>query len=423
MGRLYLLALLALAACSRQAERGPFVLRIAVVGPLTGVSPRVPESSAAFATDLAFQALLYPDRNGAPRSLLLRTFKRLGPTRYRIAIDPVVRFSDASPVTFDDVVRAVAYWDIRATRDGDEILLESPTGALEAKLYYSAIYRDAGGEVFGTGPFRVAEQSPWRVVLERVHPAPGRIDRVELVAFPSSRDMLSRTLRGETNGVALLSERQAEFLEGVPSLKVVHSPSPHARAVVFNEKRVPGAEWQALRSALPFGRIAPFACGANVLAESPLARVGGEVPPGRPLAISNMTFDTVTPFVGLALRRALGARGGPLSRPDPGSLSAAGMLADFDLTVRNALVWPPVVLALSWGTGSPFNASGYSNPAVDEAFARGDAEAAAAEIRRTAPFVVLCRGERIAAFDARIRNPTLGWWGVLDTLPDWEVEP
>jgi hypothetical protein len=399
------------------------VLRIAVVGPLTRVDPRILESNAALATDLAFQTLLYPDRDGRPRSRVARAFERLGPTRYRIALDPDVRFSDGSPVAFEDVARAVAFWDVAARRDGDWIVFESPTGALEAKLYYTALYREVAGEVLGTGPFRVAEQGPWRVVLERIRPAPGRIERVELVAFPSSRDTLARTLRGETNGVAGLSERQAEFLDGVSSLKVARAPAPHARAIVFNHGRLPRAEWEALRAAIPFGRIAPFACGASVDPDPSLATVGGDLPRGRALAISNLTFDTATPLVGLALRRALGERGGPLTRPDPGSLSAAGTLVDFDLAVRNVLVWPPVVLALGWATGSPLNATGFSNPEVDAAFARGDAEAAAAEIARSAPFVALCRGERIGAFDARIKNPTLGFWGVLDTLPEWEVEP
>lgn len=419
----FLVLLLAAAACSRPPERGSFVLRIAVVGPLTRVDPRYAETSATLATDVVFQGLLYPGTDGSPRSRVLRAFERLGPTRYRIALDPGVRFSDGSPVTYDDVARTVAQWDVAVRREGDGIVLESPTGALEAKLYYTALHREAGGEVIGTGPFRVAEQGPWRVVLERVRPAPGRIERVELVAFPSSRDTLARTLRGETNAVVALSERQAEFLEGVPGLKVVRSPAPYARAVVFNEARLRREEWQPLREALPFGRIAAFACAPSVGIEPSLPTVGGELPPGRPLGIGNVTVDTAAPLVGLSLRRALGTRGGPLTRPDPGSLWAAAALADFDLTVRNVLVWPPVVLALSWTTGSPLNATAYSNPAVDTAFARGDAEAAAAEIRRTAPFVALCRGERIAAFDARVRNPTLGWWGVLDTLPDWEVEP
>jgi hypothetical protein len=415
--------LLALAACSRPAERRPFVLRVAVVGPLTRVDPRAAESSAAYATDLTYDAILYPGLDGRARSRVARSFERLGPSRYRLVLDPGVRFSDGAPLAFEDVARAVALWDVSARREGDAIVLESPTGALEAKLYYSAIYREAEGRVLGTGPFRVTEQTPWRVALERVRPAPGRIARVELLAFPSSRDTLSRTLRGETNGVALLSERQAEFLEGIPGLTVVRSPAPHARAVVFDEKRLPQAEWQALRAALPFGRIAPFACGAGAEPDPSLATVGGALPPGRPLAVVNRTFDTAPPLVGLAIRRALGPRGGALTRPDPAAIVAAGARLDADLTVRNVLVWPPVTLALVWGTGSPFNTTGYSNPAVDEAFARGDAEAAARELFRAAPFVVLCRGERIAAFDARIRNPSLGWWGVLDTLPEWEIEP
>jgi hypothetical protein len=422
--RLASLALcLALAACSRPPERGLFPLRIAVVGPLTRVDPRSSESHATLATDLAFEPVLQPGPDGRPRPRVARAFERVGPTRYRIALDPEVRFSDGSPVGFEDVARSVALWDVTARREGDWIVLESPAGALEAKLYYSALYREVGGQVLGTGPFRVVEQGPWRVALERVRPVSGRIVRVELVAFPTSRDTLARTLRGETNAVGGLSEREAEFLEGVQSLKVVRAPAPHARAVVFDPRRLPRGEWEALRAALPFGRIAPFACGNSAEVDRSLATVGGELPAGRPLAISGRTVDAATPLVGLALRRALGSRGGSVVRADPGKLAAVGTKVEADLTVQNVLVWPPVMLALGWATGAPFNAAGYSNPAVDEAFARGDPEAAAAEIARTAPFVALCRGERIAAFDARIRNPTLGTWGVLDTLPEWEVEP
>jgi hypothetical protein len=414
--------LLALAACSRPPERGPFPLRIAVVGPLTQVHPRLAQSHATLATDLAFETILHPGTDGRARSRVARAFERLGPTRYRIALDPEVRFSDGSPVAFEDVARSVALWDVTARREGDWIVLESPAGALEAKLYYTPLYREVGGEVLGTGPFRVVEQGPWRVALERIQPVSGRIVRVELVAFATSRDTLARTLRGETNAVAGLSEREAEFLEGVQSLKVVRAPAPHARAVVFDPRRLPRAEWEALRAALPFGRIAPFACGHAAEVDRSLATVGGELPAGRPLAISGWTLDAATPLVGLALRRALGARGGDLTRMDPSKL-AAGTRVEADLTVHSVLVWPPVVLALGFATGAPFNATGYSNPAVDEAFARGDAEAAAKEIFRTAPFVALCRGERIAAFDARIKDPALGVWGALDTLPEWEVEP
>ena len=420
MRRLLVLALWAsLLSCSERAGREPLVLRIAVPGPLTRVDPRIAESNAALATDLVFQAVFYPDREGRPRSLIARALERLGPTRYRVALDPAVTFSDGSPVTIDDVARAVSLWDMTATREGEWIVLESPSGAIEAKLFYSAVYRETAGEVLGTGSFRVVEQTPWRVDLERVRSVPGRINRVQLIAFPSGRDTLARTLRGETNGVYGLTERQVEFLEGVPFLKVTRTPGPQMRAVVFNHQTLSAGEIRALRAALPLGRIAPLACSRPDLQNPHLPAVAGEIPAGRPLAIAPLTPDQATPLVGLALRRALGPRGGPIQRADP--TAARGSPAD--ITVRNVLAWPPVVLALSWATGSPGNTTGYSSAAVDAAFARGDVDAAAAEIERTAPFVALCRTERIAAFDARIKNPTLGWWGVLDTLPEWEVEP
>jgi hypothetical protein len=418
--RLLVLALwVSLLSCSERAGREPLVLRIAVPGPLTRVDPRLAESNSALATDLVFQTVLHPDRDGRPRSHVARALERLGPTRFRIALDPAARFSDGSPVAFDDVARAVSLWDMTATREGEWIVLESPSGAIEAKLFYSAVYREAGGEAIGTGPFRVVEQTPWKVDLERVRPVPGRIDRVQLVAFPSGRDTLARTLRGETNGVYGLTDRQVEFLEGVPSLKVTRTPGPQTRAVVFDHQTLSPDEIRALRAALPLGRIAPLACSRPELRNPNLPEVAGEVRPGRPLTIAALVPDQATTLVGLALRRALGPRGGPIQRADP--TAARGPAAD--ITLRSMLVWPPVVLALSWATGSPGNTTGFSSAAVDAAFARGDVEAAAAEIDQTAPFVALCRAERIAAFDARIRNPTLGWWGVLDTLPEWEVEP
>ncbi len=49
--------------------------------------------------------------------------------------------------------------------------------------------------------------------------------------------------------------------------------------------------------------------------------------------------------------------------------------------------------------------------------------AAMDELRRDPPLVLVCRRERIVAVDSRIKNATLGTWGILETLPDWEVSP
>jgi hypothetical protein len=410
-------------ACSTRPESAPFVLRIAVIGPLAKVHPDQSETNSAMAGDLAFDAVLYPDRDGRPRSRIARAVERLGPNRYRIAVDPAARFSDGAPVTYEDVARAVAQWHLKVTRDGEWIVLDSPDGAIEAKLFYSAIGRESGGRWIGTRPYRIVEEGPWRVALERVAPASGRIQRVELVAFPTPRDALARTLRGETNGVTQLSEEQAEFLDGIPSLRLTRTAGPQARSIFFNRLRLEDADWSALRRALPLARIAPLACTRPELVNPALPATAGTIPPGPPLSIASLIPDSQSQLVALALRRALGPRGGALARPDPGAPTSRLGAADRDISVTNLLAWPPVVLALTWGTGAPFNAIGYSNPAVDAAFARGDAAGAAAEIERSAPYVALCRNERIAAFDARVKNASLGWWGILDTLPDWEVEP
>jgi hypothetical protein len=48
--------------------------------------------------------------------------------------------------------------------------------------------------------------------------------------------------------------------------------------------------------------------------------------------------------------------------------------------------------------------------------------AAKAELKADIAFIEICRRERIGVVDSRIKNPRMGWWGILDTLQDWEVD-
>jgi hypothetical protein len=418
--RLIVLAVAATLACSQPRDERPFVLRIAAVGPFARVHPSVGETHATLAQDLVFAPILFPGANGRPQSRIAGAIEWQGPSRCRIRVSPDARFSDGSAIEFADVARAAAVAGVSATRDGDWIVLDA-SSALAARLYFAGVYREEGERVLGTGPFRVVEETPWRIVLERVHPVRGRIARVELIGVPTTRDALARTLRGETNAVIGLSDRQAEFLDGVPALNVVRAPGPHSRAIVFSPDRLTAEEMSALRRALPVGEIAARACTQPDDSAAPDPGTLGEIPPGRPLQIGAWGIDERTPLAALALRRALGPRGGsiePVNLSDPKPSRFVG-----DMTVRNLLTWPPAVLALTWTADGPMNFTRYSNPAVDAAFARGDEDVAAREIARTAPFVPLCRTERIGAFDVRISNARFGWWGVLDTLPDWEVAP
>jgi len=411
------LAIAALVACSRPAAPGRFVLRLAVPGILGPVRPGS-DTNASAATDLVFESILSPDASGRARSTIARTFQRLGSDRYRIELDPRVRLSDGSPVEFDDVARGAAVMGVKAVRDGDAIILDSGGRPIEPLLYYSTPFREAGVHRLGTGPYRVVEEGQSRIALERVVPAPGRIQQVEIAACANDRDALARTLRGETNGVFGLEARLAEFVDGIPGLRVVRGPGPHVRVAMFNQARVSAADRRRIAGSLPWEAIARHACGDGAMPS--VASMA--LPDGPPLSI--VAFDESQPVrLALALRRALRGRGGAVQRLDVTEYLRVMSAHEFDVFVGQLLAWPPPVLALSFSRGGLFNYTNFSSPEIDAAFARGDAEAARAAIEREAVVVFLCPRERVGAFDARIRNASFGRWGVLDTLPDWEVGP
>jgi hypothetical protein len=134
-------------------------------------------------------------------------------------------------------------------------------------------------------------------------------------------------------------------------------------------------------------------------------------------------FDPGLARVGLAARRALGSRGGTLTTLGAKLAAERQARHDFDTAVDTLIAWPPPLLSLYWTSGGPWNWAEYSNSRVDDAIREGRYDSALAEMERDPPVVFLCRRERIAAVDARVKNPTLGRWGLLETLPDWEVGP
>ena len=128
------------------------------------------------------------------------------------------------------------------------------------------------------------------------------------------------------------------------------------------------------------------------------------------------------PRAAIALRRALGDRG-HLVELGPIEAMRRVEQRDFDIFVAPIQIWPESAQALSWSTGSPWNPSGYSNPAVDDALRAGDFARAEDELKRDPPFVAFCRPPRTVVLDARIKNPTLGPYDLFESLPDWEISP
>ena len=419
MRRLVLLVV-ALATCSRPAPRDDFALKVAVVGALAPLGHDVHSTAASYAQDLVYEAILRPEGSGL-RSRVLARWERVGATRLRALVGDGLRFSDGSPVEVEDVARSITAFGLTARQDGRWLEIEPGRDGLpvDAGLLMATLFKPTPAGDLGTGPFRLVSGDEKRLIVERVAPMSKRIRRVEFVSFPSIREAFARALKGEVNAVMDLDDRQVELADGVPGLRAIRSRGPHAPAVILNARRLDPELRRAISQALPLEEIEELAQGRSC--GPPSGRwQAAPVPPGPPLAIAVVALDATLERAGLAIRRALGSRGGDLVRLGADEARNARQHA---IAVDNALVWPPAVGALSWKTNGPWNVSGYSNPAYDVAVETADFERAEVELKRDPPVLFLCRRERIAAVDARLKDATLGSWGLLDTLPDWEVSP
>jgi len=412
---------LALAACPGPPPGRPFELRIAVAGSLAPLRPEVRSSFTTAVTDLVYEAPFRVGPQGELVPVLAERWERLGSSRFRLTMRSGVRFSDGSPLAIDDVIRSFVAAGLRVKEKGEWLEIEPASAGepVEPLLLYAVVFRPGSEVPLGTGPYAVVEGDARHIVLRRVRPDPRRIARVEMVAYPSLRDAFARLLRSEVNAALGLEERQLELLEGMPQLRVVRSKGPQAVAVFMNAARLDRAARRQLVAALQAPEVAAaYGAGCRPEGEIPIER---PLPPGRELAV--LTSNTEGDFARLALavRRALGRRGGGLVLEDVARFEERRRRLDYDLAVAPLLVSPPGVLALYLETRGAWNWSGYSNPAFDRLAEAGKVAEAQAELDRDPPLVRICRRDRFIAVDSRIRNPTPSQWGLLETLPDWEV--
>jgi hypothetical protein len=415
-----LFLVLAAVACSRPATREDFALRIGVVGELAPLSHDTGASATAYAQDLVYEPILRPEGMSFSSRVFAR-WERKG-TGLRALVAEGLRFSDGSMVEVDDVLRSIKGAGLSVRAMGKWLEIEPAPGGLpvDTALLLTTLFRPTTAGELGTGAFRLVSYDERRLVVERVHPAPSRIRTVELVSFPTAREAFARALKGEVNAVTNLDDRQVELAEGVPGLRVVRTRGPHALAVIFNGRDLSRRLRREIAGSLPVEEIEELSQGRSC-GPGAGGRLAVPIAEGQSLDISVTAVEAAFERAGLAVRRGLGARGGRLVRVGVDEARAARTRNA--LTVDNVLVWPPAVGALYWKTNAPLNENGYSNPAYDAAVEAGDFDRAEAELKKDPPVVLLCRRERIAAVDSRIRNPTLGSWGLLDTLPTWEVAP
>jgi hypothetical protein len=415
---------LSAAACGQAEPAPPAELLVAGVA-----DPEPLQPDPMFALTRAAAGLVYEPacRWDAARGLVpaaARICRRDGPGDYWLEPDPARRFSDGSPLAAEDLARTARRAGLDASLEGRGLRVRAPDGArpVEALLSEALVWRPGTPDPIGTGPFTPVPRGAGagRIELRRREPVPGRLDRVAFEALPGSRECLARALRGEVDAVLGLDARQWEILEDVPDLQVVRGPSPHAVAVVFNAKALGRDERRALADSLPLGELAA-AYGESCRPARP--RASGPVPEGRPLSILVMRGDPALWRVGLALRRALGPRGGALRFPAPGDVSSWHAHRGWDLLLTPVMHPSFPGAALHFHSRARDNLPGLVDPEADAALERGDLLAFAQAMERNPPASILCGRDRTLAVTARVRDPSPGWWRALDTLPEWEVTP
>lgn len=395
------------------------MLRIAVWGPLGSFPSGNGPGLASIAEPWVFEKLVTVDARGELAPALAARVERLPENLIRMQLRTGATFSDGAPVTEDEVARSLESSGLDVRREQGALVVGSREKGMpaDALLLQTHVAREAGGKAVGSGPYVVASRTEAELRLVRRQPEPGRIQEVWVIAYASPRDAFSHTLKGDANMLVDLESRWLEFFTDVPSLRMVQGVGHSTDAIMFNGEQ-PRAERVQLARLLASQRVRDLAYGDGECTEKDAGDPAIAPPPGPPLRLLSWG-----PFERLALsaRRALGERGGEVSQLAPQEVLGRLRSRNYDLVAGRPFRWPPSSIALVWRTGAPGNASGYSNPALDRAIAAADWAAAEAALRDDPPAAFICTRSQLAVVDSRIRNPKLGPYEVLETLPDWEV--
>jgi hypothetical protein len=419
--RVLLAVLTGALACRPEREHGEFRLRIALVGPLKSLSPGAEPSSSLYAQEWVFEPVLRTASDGSAISGLATRFRFSSPARVVVELREGARFSDGSAVTAEDVTLSLRNGGLEVHEHPGGMLIESPSGTpVEPILRHEPIYKRTGDTYLGSGPFRVVSLDPERLLLRRVVPERGKIDEVLLLGYPTPRDPFARTLAGDADLLIVGDPKQLEFFQGVSRLRVIRGHGANAIAIAMGLNRLDRTARSSVAAALPVANISRIVFGNEC---PPFPNAEGSTGAMRPgaLQIAVVRQDLALEHTALAVARALGPHGGDIRMISVTEGLRLLKGQDFDLMVLRPLVWPPSAAALVWGSNSPYNQLGYRNPKVDAALKAGDWARALQELRNDPPVAFICTPERLAVVDSRVKNPQVGPYGYLETLPDWEV--
>ncbi|MFL5311096.1 MAG: hypothetical protein ACJ79H_11645 [Myxococcales bacterium] len=331
------------------------------------------------------------------------------------------KFSDGSEVTVDDVRQSLRESGLELREEGRAIAIQSPSGTpLEPILRHEPIFKRVGQQYLGSGPFQMVSITPQRLLLRRVAHAPGKISEVLLLGLPTPRDPLAQTLAGDADLFIVDDPKQLEFFQGVDRLRIIRGHGANAIAVAMGRRRLDRVVRTAIAAALPVSSISNLVFGDECPPFAVQRQAAGDLPASR-LEVAVFRHDLAMEHMGLAVARALGPHGGDVRFVSIAEALALLKSQDFDLMLVRPLVWPLSSAALVWASDSPYNQLGYSNPKVDAALKAGDWARALQALRDDPPVAFICTPERLAVVDSRVKNPQVGPYGYLETLPEWEI--
>jgi hypothetical protein len=373
-----------------------------------------------YAQEWVFEPLLRTASDGAAIGGLATGFHYASPSRVVVELRDGARFSDGSAVTAEDLRQSLREHALEVREQAREFVIESPAGApVEPILRHAGIFKRVGDKALGTGPFQVVSLDPERMLLRRTVPTPGKIAEVLLLGYPTSRDPFAHTLAGDADLLIVDDPKKLEFFEGVSRLRVIRGHGANSIAVAMGRHRFDRAARSAIAAALPVTNISRLVFGKECPPFPVKSGTSSELP-SKPLEVAVFQEDYQLVHTALALTRALGPHGGEIrfiSVPEAFRLLKS---QDFDLLLLRPLVWPPSSAGLVWASDSPHNL-GYSNPRMDAALKAGDWARAMQELHEDPPVAFICTPERLAVVDSRVKNPQVGPYGYLETLPEWEI--
>jgi hypothetical protein len=416
-----LLVLVWLVACRPSTPLQSFDLRVAVTGRLEPLSPRsAVENWTTIANLLVFEPLMVLSDRGDIVPVLAARAESVGTNGLRVWMRERATFSDGSPVRFEDVVRSLAGSHLQATQQPDGsilVLSDDASIPVELQLSFTYIHRPSDKGELGTGPFVPAEQDAEHIVLRRRSPSPGHVRSIAILSYKTSQEAFAHTLKGDTDLLTDVDPRWLEFVEGVPRLQVLRAPTPYATIVAFNPERLAKKDRARLVHLLHDDHLRKLAFGDDCVAEGRPDR-GPEIVRSSLMPLDVIAFPPLERLA-LAVRRALGDKGGDVRLRDQTGFIAELKAGNFDLATARQRIAPPVMAVRNWRTRAPNNVYGYSNPRVDAALDAHDWTAAQRALDEDPPAAVICKPVAVTVMDSRITNVSqMGFWR---SVVQWEI--